>query len=152
MRHGAVYIACLTVLAFVTPAHAGIAWCRGDPVVMLHGTVVDISVAIPIEYVLLVDGPVAYTIQTPPPVIRDVLVADVGYGHGATILFTDGAGAVKDRTFPVRIDVVIPINETQLAPDEVVPVELTVHAANADPVTVQGTSDGTTMKVSIRGQ
>ena len=152
MRHVAVCIACLTVLAFATPAQAGVAWCRGDPVVMLNGTVVDISVGIPIEYVLLVDGPVAYTIQTPPPVTRDMLVADIGYGHGTTILFTDGAGAVKDMTFPVRIDVFIPIDEAQLAPDEVVPVELTVRAANADPVTVQGTSDGTTIKVSIHGQ
>ncbi len=124
----------------------------GNPLVMLNGTVLDSSVAIPVEYVLLVNGPVAYTIQTPPSVTRDVLVADVGYGHGTTIMFTDGAGAVKDTTFPARIDVVIPIDEAQLTSDEVVPVELTVRAANADPVTVQGTSDGTTLRLSIHGQ
>ena len=152
MRRIVVCIAVLTIVAFATPAHAGIAWCRGDPVVLLNGTVVDISVGIPVEYVLLVNGPVAYTIQTPPPVTRAVLVGDVGYGHGSTILFTDGAGAVKDTAFPVRIDVVIPIDESHLAPDEVVPVELTVHAANAAPVTAQGTSDRTTLRLSIDGQ
>ncbi len=152
MRYVAVCMAFLTVFAFATPAQAGIAWCRGDPVVMLNGTVLDISVAIPVEYVPMVNGPVAYTIQTPPSVTRAVLVADVGYGHGSNIMFTDGAGAVKDTAFPVRIDVVIPINKAQLTPDEVVPVELTVLPANGNPVTVQGTSDRTTIKVSIHGK
>jgi hypothetical protein len=152
MRRLAVFIPLFAMLAFAAPAQAGTVWCRVDPIVMLNGTVVDISIGIPLEYVPMVNGPVQYEIQTPLLVTRQVILTDVGYGHGAEVVFTDGAGAVKHSSFPVRIDVSIPIDKSQLAPDEVVPVELTVLPANADPVTVNGTSDLTRMRLSIQGQ
>ncbi|MEA2598977.1 MAG: hypothetical protein QOF01_5446, partial [Thermomicrobiales bacterium] len=47
----------------INTASAGISWCRADPGVALNGTVVQIWVAIPLEYQPLVDGPIQVTIK-----------------------------------------------------------------------------------------
>src|ERR687894_340138 len=100
MRRSAGLILLLAMFALVTPAQAGLVWCKGDPIVKLNGTLLDISIGIPAEYVLLVNGPVEYEIQTPPEVARQLILADVGYGYGVKVKFTDWAGAVKAKVFP----------------------------------------------------
>jgi hypothetical protein len=41
----------------IQPVSAGRAWCRMDPDVLLEGTFVRVDVAVPEEYVPLVNGP-----------------------------------------------------------------------------------------------
>ena len=55
-----VAVALVLLVGVATPAHAGVVWCKGDPVVVLGNVIVDISSAIPLEYVDDVNGPVRY--------------------------------------------------------------------------------------------
>ena len=141
------------LLICVTPASAALAWCKSDPVVTLNGAVVDVSVAIPLEYVPLVNGPVQYEIQTPMSTKRQVIVNDVGYnGHGSKVIFKDGNGIVQDGQIPTTVRVHIPIDKGRLAPGEVVPAELSVIADDVTILVQQGTSSQVTVDTLITGR
>lgn len=140
-----VAIFALVGIVFVRPVGAGVTWCKTDPVVMLDGVIVDISSAIPLEYVPLVNGPVVYEVQTPKETSRQLILNDLGYnGHGSIVKFTNGNGVVRDSNIPVRVTVHIPIDTSRLSPGEQVPVELTIIAEDLTLATTQGTSGGTT--------
>lgn len=147
--------ALVLLLATLIPApHAGAVaiWCKSDPVVRVNGTVVDIAIAIPLEYVSLVDGPVRYEIRTPRSTTRELLVTGPGFnGYGEEVVFTDGEGVVIDNQIPTRIRATVPIDESRLAWGEVVPTELTVVPVKGLPVVVQGTSDLTEVKLTVLG-
>jgi len=130
------------------PAQAGgILWCKSDPVVSLNGRLVDITAALPLEYVLFVTGPTQIEIQTPPGVERFVVISDLGFnGHGTEVTFVDGGGVVEDGEIPTRIRVTVPIH---LDRDEQVPMEVTVWADDEFPLTVSGTHRRTVMQLSI---
>ncbi len=154
MRRLLVPILVLLLVTLIPVPHAGATaiWCKSDPVVRLNGTVVDMAIAIPLEYVLLVDGPVRYEIRTPRSTTRELLVTGPGFnGYGEEVVFTNGEGVVVDNQIPTRILVTVPIDESRLAPGEVVPTELTVVPAKGFPVVVQGTSDLTDVKLTILG-
>jgi len=130
------------------PARAGgILWCKSDPVVSLNGRLVDITAALPLEYVLLVTGPTQIQIQTPPGVERFVVISDLGFnGYGTEVTFVDGGGVIKDDEIPTTIRVTVPI---QIDSGEQVPMEITVWADDDLPVTVRGTHRRTVMQLSI---
>jgi len=139
-----------TLVSWAAPASAGMAWCKSDPVVTLNNAIVDVSVAIPLEYVPLVNGPVQYEIQTPVSTKRQVIVNDVGYnGHGSEVIFKDGSGTVKDGQIPTTVRVYIPIDKGRLAPGEVVPAELTVIADDVTVLVEQGTSSQLTVNTLV---
>ena len=146
----------LIVLARPLPARAaGIdaLWCKSDPVVLLNGTIVDITAEIPLEYLSLVNGPVAYVVQTPTNVTRSVVVTDLGYnGYGATVKFTNRTWGLEGKRFWTSVRVTVPIDRSRLAVGESVPVRLTVFPQNALPMVIEGTSAGTVMSLWIRGQ
>lgn len=131
---------------------AGRLWCKSDPVVTLNGQTVSITVAIPLEYLLLVDGPVIIEIKTPPSVDRQLIVNDVGFLHGSIVTFTDGGGAVKDELIPVQIDASVSIDSSRLAPGETVPLQITVLTDDLLYATAQGTTEHTTMELVVRGR
>ncbi len=142
----------VAVLVLVLPVQSAVHWCRTDPIVALNGTLVDIQVAVPLDYVLMVNGPVRIEIQTPKTTVRQLILTDIGFnGHGEEVIFTDGAGVVQDNQIPTKITVRVPIDGSQLATDEVVPVQVTVMPDNAAPVTVEGTSDVTKVQLTIVG-
>jgi hypothetical protein len=124
---------------------AGRLWCKADPVVTIDERVVSISLAIPLEYLLLVDGPTVVEITIPESVDRQVIVNDVGFLHGSIVTFKDG-GTVKDSQIPVQINASVSINRAQLAPGEDVPFEMTVLTDGLMLETVRGTTDGIKMK------
>ncbi|MDP9380986.1 MAG: hypothetical protein M3Q29_12725 [Chloroflexota bacterium] len=144
----------LLALVFLTlPTRAELIWCKTDPVVTLNGTVVDIQVDIPLDYVLLVNGPTSIEIQTPKSVARELILSGPGFnGYGEEVFFTDGGGVVKDNQIPTTITVQVPIDESQLSADEVVPVRVTVIPENALPVVAEGTSELTKVQLSVTGQ
>ncbi len=154
MRRLLVPILVLLLVTLIPVPHAGATaiWCKSDPVVRLNGTVVDITIGIPLEYIALVDGPVRYEIRTPRSTTRQLLVSGPGFnGYGEEVFFTDGDGVVVNNQIPTRILVTVPIDESRLAPGEVVPTELTVVPAKGLPVVVQGTSDLTDVKLTVLG-
>lgn len=154
-RYAAIHlISLLTLLALTLPAHAGLTWCKSDPVVSLDGTLVDITVGIPLEYAPLVKGPTRIEIQTPESVARRLIVSGPGFnGYPEEVVFTDRTGEVVDKRFPATIKVRVPIDKAELSPGEHVPVEVTVLPHNAPvPVVVEGTSDSTVVELTVSGQ
>ena len=154
-RCAVVGILVLAILVGHLPANAAVAWCRGDPLVLLDGTLVDIQIELdaPPDYLLKFKGPTHYTIHK-PTAVEHVLVPteDIGTNpHGATVKFTD-SGTVDGRSFPVTIDVVVPLGH---GPGETIPTTLTAHILNGKEVgkqvQVSGTSDFTTMQLTMTG-
>ena len=148
-----VFLAAL--LALPQQVHAGITWCKSDPVVRLNGTLVDVQIAIPLEYQLLVNGPTRFEIQTPGSVTRALYLSDPGLNlQGIQVDFvTNQALKVNGKQFQTRIKVTVPIDKTRLPVGAVVPAELTVLPLNQlQPVIVMGTSDLTTTTLWITGQ
>lgn len=151
-----VLLSILATLIVAQPAGATL-WCKADPVVRLNGRLVDITIAIPVEYVPLVNGPVDYEIQTPNGTTRQVVVSDpVGFGKGTVIRFTNGGGAVKQGVFSTTVRVIVPIDQSKLGPGQTVATELTVLSRDDNGVALAivvttGTSTMTTATLEITG-
>ena len=145
-------LATVATLLLVFPVGATL-WCKADPVDELNGTLVDVTIAIPLEYVPLVNGPVRYEIRTPVGTRRALIVADLGYnGYGTVVEFRDGGGVVRDGQVPTLIRVEVPIDASRLPQGQVVPTELTVLPHNAGLVVVGGTSARTEAELTILGR
>jgi hypothetical protein len=145
----------IAVLAFVLNVQfveAGRLWCKADPVVTLDGRIVSISLAIPLDYLLLVDGPTIIEITTPPEVDRQLIVNDVGFLHGSIVIFKDGGGAVKDGQIPVTITASVSMRDEWLSPGETVPMQITVLTDYLRYETVTGTTKKTMMELVVYGR
>jgi hypothetical protein len=140
----------LALVAFVAPASADRIWCKNDPVVTLNGAVVDISSAIPLQYVPFVNGPVRYEIETPASTERRLILSDLGYnGYGSEVIFVDGSGTVQNGEIPTTVRVRIPIDKSRLAPGVVVPVELSIIEDDVTLTVTEGTSTMTLADVLV---
>jgi hypothetical protein len=146
----------ICLVAVVAPLHVaelvqagGTLWCKADPLVSLNGRVVDITVSVPLDYLLRVNGPTQIQIRTPAGVDRFVILNDLGFNlRGSTVTFVDG-GVVTNEAFPVEIRVTVPMN---LLPGEVAPMEVTVWPDNGLPTTVVATNVQTTVRMTIASQ
>ena len=88
-------ISMVATLGFAQPVGATL-WCKEDPVVRLNGTIVDITIAIALAYVPLVNGPVEYEVQTPNGSRLQIIFVDsVVFGNVTVIRFSDEAVTVK---------------------------------------------------------
>lgn len=126
---------CLALVAslFVaTPAAAGRAWCARDPIVNLGGHIVQVWVAIPNEYVDLVNGPIGVEFTIPAGMDRAVLFTDDGFnGHGEVVSFVDDgshAGETPGSFFlGVRMSVPLAEGPAGIAPPtRGIPMRITV--------------------------
>ena len=142
----------LVLALLVAPAQAGVKWCDDDPIVRLNGTLVQILVAVPEEYVPLVNGKVSVEIQTPKGTKREVVYTEDGFnGYGETVSFSDLKGARSSwGKIPVQVIVRVPVNRSTLADGEDVPVRVRVIEQGEKAVVRYGTSDLTTSKLSVR--
>lgn len=139
-------------LGLAAPAQAGLAYCKVDPVIMLDGTVVDVTAGIPFKYVPLVNGPVQYEIAVPESVDRQLILNDLGYnGHGSIVTFVDTDAEVENGAIPTSMRVHVPIDTTRLAPGEVVPAELSITVDDLTLISVQGTTELTGTDVAVEG-
>jgi len=126
----------LTGFALSSPAYAGVHWCKTDPVVRLDGTLVDITVSIPAEYLFAVDGPTEIVVRTPEGVERELILNDLGFmGKGSVVRFVDGSGEIVDGGFPISVEVYVPMDEAQLLSGELAPVEVAVLPHSGDGLT-----------------
>jgi hypothetical protein len=107
----------LAVLMLAAPAMAARTWCARDPIVRVNGHDVQMWVAVPSEYVSLVNGPIAIEILTAKPVDADILYLDEGFnGYGETVHF----GALKrgkvytDGSFDLQLTVKVPISDRKI--------------------------------------
>ena len=167
---GSVTLALVAVVLLVAPASAGRQWCAKDPVVSLNGTVVQILVGVPEEYVPAVNGAIDVRVATPSGVAPDVVFLDAGFnGYGEIVSFQSSDGTVaEDGSFDAGIRVRVPVNQQTLRelglPNGAVPVQITV-ITNGDltwkgdlPVVidgevtvVEGSSNCTQVVVTVQG-
>src|SRR5690349_17172045 len=103
----------LALLMLVAPVSAGKMWCARDPAVQLNGTETHIWVAIPQEYVGLVNGPLQIEVQTVASVTREVTFTDGGFNNfGEVVTFTNRPGKVSQTgQFAVQVSVYVPIDQ-----------------------------------------
>jgi hypothetical protein len=109
-------LALLASLLLASPAAAGRSWCARDPIVVLNGRTVQVWVAIPEEYVPLVNGPIEVQFQTPAGMTRSVALTDEGFnGHGEVVSFSEDLRSRMSLNgdFSVRIWVAVPIDESR---------------------------------------
>jgi hypothetical protein len=147
-------LALLATLLIATPASAGRAWCARDPIVNLDGHIVQVWVAIPDEYVHLVNGPIDVEFSTPAGVERSVVFTDEGFnGHGERVTFVDNPAVAIEapNSFPVSIHVSVSIDET-LANAELstrsIPMEITV-IVDGESTVIHGVSSGSWIVIPV---
>lgn len=152
-RLGYALLLFLASVVLPLPAHAGVVWCKSDPVFSFNGTIVDVAVDIPLEYVPYVSGPIEYKIHLPASVERQIIVSDLGYnGHGVTVEFIDRGGGTNDNQFHITVRATVPIDTARHPLGGPAPTALTVFPLNAQPQAVEGTSVHTAMSLWITGQ
>lgn len=141
--------ALLALLLVALPVAAGTEWCEKDPILKLNGTRVQILVAIPNEYIGLVNGPVDVEVATPKGITRKVIFLDDGFnGHGEQVRFTDrGRYDEASESFPITIEVRVPTSTAKA-----IPVRVTVIPDNANRVVVTGTNHNVTARLTITGR
>lgn len=158
-------VSLLALLVMAMPITAGRQWCAKDPVVDLNGTSLQILVAVPLEYVPLVNGAIDVEINTPAGVVRGVVFLDAGFnGYGEVVSLGDSAGSVAgDGSFSADVTVIVPIDTT--SGESSIPVQVTMHTngtltwdngipnvVGGDTVVVEGDSTGTSASVTVVGQ
>ena len=104
----------IATLVLASPASAGRSWCARDPIVSLNGHPVQVWVAIPEEYVPLVNGPIEVEFRTPKGMTRSVVMPDDGFnGYGEVVTFSEDLTSTinEQGDFTVQVRVSVPIDE-----------------------------------------
>ena len=146
----------LAVLVMAAPSAALVKWCKGDPIVELNGTQLQVFTAVPEEYVHLVNGPINIKFKTPKGVSRELIYTDTGFnGHGETVKFTDlTKGSVLNGSFTTQVDVIVPIDGVKLREmgANKVPVQLEIIPENGELMLAYGDAATTKMELQITGE
>lgn len=156
MRRSILCLVLVTIasLLVASPASAGRRWCARDPIVNLNGNSVQVWVAIPEEYVPLVNGPIDVEFRTPAGMSRSVVMTDDGFnGFGEVVTFSDDSQSKinPQGAFTVQIWVSVPIDEAQAdatAKVRRIPAQITVIEGSRTQV-LHGWSDGSWVTTRI---
>ncbi len=167
---GSVTLALVALVLFAVPAAAGREWCAKDPVVMLDGTAVQILVAVPVEYVAAVNGPIDVQITLPRNVESEIVFLDAGFnGYGETVRFRSaGVAVATDGSFDIRIRAQVPMDLKVLRDLGLsiggVPLQITIitngeltwdnglpSVVNGETTIVEGNALATFADVKVRG-
>jgi hypothetical protein len=99
-------------------AGAARAWCKTDPDVLLEGTLVRVEVAVPEEFLPLVNGPTWLRFNLPSAVDRELVWADAGLnGLGYDVTFSTAFQPNKRVTkFSVNLTIKVPIKDGTKVP------------------------------------
>jgi len=95
----------------IGPADAGArrVWCRADPLFLVGGKVVDVTVGSQFEMFATATGPVRIKLTTPVGVKATHLLSDFGFGHGYDITYATDAALKGGQLSPqVRVEVLAP--------------------------------------------
>jgi hypothetical protein len=102
----------LMALVLVFPAQgvaASTSWCRSDPVVLIDGQLADIFYSVPLDDVLLVNGPTRIIVTVPPDVSIAVASPSPGFGYGESFTFqTSPSLDTTLQGIEMRIKVLVP--------------------------------------------
>ena len=102
-----------TLIAPETAAYR--TWCRSDPVIVIDGVLVDIFVSAPPDALLKVTGPTEVVVTLPRGVDVQLVVTDLGFGHGERVYFEE-SGKLKatDDGIDVRVNVYVPSRDDDM--------------------------------------
>lgn len=90
-------------------AGAGRVWCRTDPLFLVGGKVVDVTIGSQVEMFSTATGPVSIRLTTAPGVPVQYLVSDLGFGRGYAVTYATDATLKGGQLAPeVRVDVMAP--------------------------------------------
>lgn len=146
----------LAIMLLAMPALAGRVWCARDPIVNLNGTNLQVWVAVPEEYVYLVNGPIDVTFSTPRGVQRSIVYTDSGFnGHGEVVRFVDDRGSLVNNggLFEVQISAKVPIDQTLAAKhinSRKIPLQITIIEGNQTRI-VEMWNTGASIKTRVQG-
>lgn len=108
----------LIILAFTltsAPASAGYGWCRTDPVVLIDGRIVNVTVTGPLLAPLKVTGPNQMVIRTPEDVDSYLVLKDLGFGRGEVVSFETTPRLKKtDQGIEVEVAVYVPARDSSM--------------------------------------
>jgi hypothetical protein len=121
MKHvpAVAFVVLALAMALVSPASAGRAWCRADPIVTIDGTPVQIWVAIPGEFEPYIKDKIKVKVKAPKHLEREVIFLDAGFnGHGEEVKWGD----IKDEhpdddVVPIEIEVKLKVDTKQMEED-----------------------------------
>ncbi len=146
----ALLLGLIALLMVAAPAGAGVSWCRADPIVSLNGTQVQVWVAMPDQYVGLVNGPINVQFVTPSTVQRYVVMTDSGFnGYGETVSFSNKNKVQSNGAFSTNITVTVPIQPGTVQPVNI-PVQVEV-IVNGQSTWYMGTANGTWISMTVQG-
>ena len=120
VRHAVVGGAALLVPAMLDRkgAEAARSWCRADPDVLLERTFVRVEVAVPEEFLPLVNGPAWLRFNLPSGVDRELIWTDAGLnGYGYDVNFSTAYQPNKHvKKFSVNLMIQVPISDGTKVP------------------------------------
>jgi hypothetical protein len=131
-------------------ADAATSWCRKDPDVLLEGTTVQIVVAVPDQYLSLVEGPTRVSFNLPSGVDRKLVFADSGFNNlGYNVVFSTAYQAGQTvAKFSVNLKVTVPINGPTKVPLQ---VTATPAKGTAATVTAADSESGANLNFTVYG-
>lgn len=111
----AVTLAFTALLVAGMPVSAGVGWCRTDPIVLIDGRVVNITITGPLVAPLKVTGPNIVVVKTPPNVPTQLVLTDLGFLHGEIVRFeTSDDLQVTPEGVEVEVRVFVPAWDTDM--------------------------------------
>lgn len=141
-------ISLLCLFLAVSPAGAGKGWCRSDPIVRINGQTLQIWVAIPLEDLPDVVGPISVNLVVPRGTINELVYVDDGFnGYGEDFNWIQGSNTVAaDGSFNVTAHISVPMRDGRY-----VPMQVELIPGNGVATAVYGQTVGVSIDVTMRG-
>lgn len=111
----ALVLAAVALAVVTAPTSAGYGWCRTDPVVLIDGRIVNITVTGPLLAPLKVTGPNQVVVRTPEDVDSYLILADLGFGRGEVVSFERTPRLQKtEQGIEVEVAVYVPARDSSM--------------------------------------
>ncbi len=149
MRRSGVFTLVILLSLWLTgiPVSAGKGWCRSDPIVRVNGEDLQIWVAIPIDDLPDVIGPIMIDLIVPRGTINELVYVDDGFnGFGEAFRWVQGDHDVAtDGSLTVTARVSLPIRNGRY-----VPMQVELIPRNGVPSAVYGQTVGVEIDVTLQ--
>lgn len=107
---------CIFTGAMVAPgAGAARGWCRVDPVIVVDGQLADVYIGSTLPMLLQATGPISLEITIPTTSTGSVILNDLGFLHGYTIVWKHSSTLTRTRSHTqIKVRVYAPASSSTL--------------------------------------